>query len=40
MPQRWVKRLVPALLCTVLIVTGVVAGNWQLDRARYDQHGA
>ena len=33
MPQRWVKRLVPALLCTVLIVTGVVAGNWQLDRA-------
>jgi surfeit locus 1 family protein len=33
MPECRVTRLVPALLCTVLILTGVLAGNWQLDRA-------
>lgn len=25
--------MLPALLCVVLIVTGLLAGNWQLDRA-------
>ena len=33
MPRRRVKRLVPVLICAALILTGVSAGNWQLDRA-------
>lgn len=33
MPECGLKRFVPALLGAALIVTGVVAGNWQLDRA-------
>lgn len=33
MGKRRVRRLAPALLCAVLILTGVLAGNWQLDRA-------
>lgn len=32
-PGRRVKRLLPALLCALLIGTGVLAGRWQLDRA-------
>ena len=32
-PDRSVKRFVPVLLCAALILTGVLAGNWQLDRA-------
>lgn len=27
------KHVLPSLLCSVLIVTGVLAGNWQLERA-------
>lgn len=34
---RRVKRLLPALLCALLILTGVVAGCWQLDRAAQKQ---
>jgi surfeit locus 1 family protein len=36
-PGRRVKHLLPALLCALLILTGVLAGCWQLDRAAQKQ---
>jgi len=33
MPKRWMRHVAPTLICAVLILTGVVAGSWQLDRA-------